>query len=178
VIDLLARVLEAPLVVRDPIEPLDAIVVLGAPLTRTGELTPVLQERVAAAAELWHAGAGRHVVATGGITHGAPRAEAEALAEALATAGVPGVIVEPRALTTADNARFTAALLAPLGARTVWVVTQPFHGRRAAHLFHRAGLDPHVWHIADSLEYRDRRRALRWLVREYASWAVIPFRQC
>jgi uncharacterized SAM-binding protein YcdF (DUF218 family) len=178
VIDLLARVLEAPLVVRDPIETLDAIVVLGAPLTRDGRLTPVLEERVAAAAALWHAGAGRHVVATGGITLGAPRAEAEALAEGLAAAGVADVVVEPRARTTLENAKFTAALLAPLGARRVWLVTQPFHGRRAAHLFRRAGLDPHVWHIADSLQYRDRRRAVRWLVREYASWAVIPFRRC
>ena len=76
--------LEAPLVVEDALEPLDAIVVLGAPLGPGGALTPILEERVAAAAALWRAGAGRHVVATGGITQGAPRAEADALAEALA----------------------------------------------------------------------------------------------
>lgn len=169
----IGRLLEAP---RHPIEALDAIVVLGSPLGPGGRLTPILEERVAAAAALWHDGAGRHVVATGGITHGAPRAEASAIAEALAAAGVPDVIVEPSALTTADNARLTACLLAPLGARTVWLVTQPFHGRRAALLFRRAGLSPRVWHIADSLQYRDPRRARRWVVREVGAWGMLALR--
>ncbi len=175
-IDRLARALEAPLRVDDPMEAADAIVVLGAPLGPGGRLTPILEERVAAAAKLWRAGAGRHVVATGGVTHGAPRAEADALAEGLAAAGVPDVIVERDALTTAENARFTARLLEPLAASMVWIVTQPFHGRRAALLFRRAGLEPRVWHIADSVQYRDRRRAVRWLVREYASWALLAAR--
>jgi len=164
----LASLLERPLVIREPLAPLDAIVVLGAPLGPSGELTPVVSERVAAAAALYHAGAGRLVVATGGGT--GPRPEAAAMAEGLRARGVPDVIVEPAARSTAENARFVAALLAPLGARSLWLVTQPFHGRRAARLFRAAGLDPHVWHIADSLQYRDRRRALRWLVREYGSW--------
>jgi uncharacterized SAM-binding protein YcdF (DUF218 family) len=169
----IGRFLEAP---RSAFEPLDAIVVLGAPLMPGGTLTDILEERVAAAAELWRAGAGKHVVATGGTTHGAPRAEADAIAEGLAAAGVPDVLVERAALTTADNARYTARLLEPLGARRVWIVTQPFHGRRAALLFRRAGLLPCVHHIADSVQYRDRRRAMRWVVREYASWALLAAR--
>lgn len=166
-----ARALEGPLVVRGAaLEPLDAIVVLGAPLAPGDALSPVLAERVRAAAQLFHAGGAPLVIATGGITRGAQRAEACVLAEALRAAGVPEVLVEDAALTTADNARLTAALLAPRGARRVWLVTQPFHGRRAARLFRAAGLEPQVWHIADSLEYTDRRRAVRWLVREYAAW--------
>jgi SanA protein len=164
----LASLLERPLVLREPLQPLDAIVVLGAPLGPGGTMTAVLDERVGAAAELWRAGAGRLVVATGGGA--GPRPEAAAMAEALRARGVTDVLVEPEARTTADNARLVAALLAPLGARSVWLVTQPFHGRRAARLFRAAGLDAHVWHIADSIQYRDRRRALRWLVREYAAW--------
>jgi uncharacterized SAM-binding protein YcdF (DUF218 family) len=169
----IARLLEAP---RHPLEPLDAIVVLGAPLRPSGRLSPILEERVAAAAALYHAGGARLVVATGGITEGAPRAEADAIAEGLSAAGIPDVLVERDARTTAENARFTARLLAPLGARTVWIVTQPFHGRRAALLFRRAGLSPCVWHIADSVQYRDRRRAMRWVAREYASWALLAAR--
>jgi hypothetical protein len=38
------------------------------------------------------------------------------------------------------------------------------------------GFEPHVWHIANSLEYRDRRRALRWVAREYAAWASLIVR--
>ncbi len=175
-IDRLARALEAPLVVDDPLQPLDAIVVLGAPLGRGDSLSPVLAERVRAAAALFHAGGAPLVLATGGITHGARRPEAEVIAEALRAAGVGSILVEPEAQTTAENARFSAALLAPIAAHRVWIVTQPFHGRRAARLFRAAGLDPHVWHIADSVEYSDRRRAVRWLVREYAAWAKLFLR--
>jgi uncharacterized SAM-binding protein YcdF (DUF218 family) len=89
---------------------------------------------------------------------------------ALRDLGVPraALIEEPRARSTAENAAFTAALLAP--ARSVWLVTQPFHARRARWHFRRAGLDPRVWHIDDSLQYAHPARALRWIAREYAAW--------
>ncbi|HTL38966.1 MAG TPA: YdcF family protein [Kofleriaceae bacterium] len=173
----LARALETPLAIStQPVEPLDAIVVLGAPLARDGSLTQVLAERVAATVALYRAGGAPIVVASGGTTHGAPRAEADALAEALRDAGVSDVIVERDSKTTVENARFTAEMLAARGARRVWLVTQPFHGKRAALLFRRAGLEPVIWHIDDSVQYRDRRRALRWLVREWASWGVLLLR--
>lgn len=174
---LMARVLERPLVVRDELQPADAIVVLGAPLWRDGSLSRIGAERVDAAIELWRAGGAPRVVATGGLTQGASRAEADAMAEALREAGIPEVLVERESRSTAENARFTAQLLAPLDVRRIWIVTQPFHGRRAARLFREAGLDVRVWHIENSLEYRDRRRALKWLVREYASWAVLYGRE-
>jgi uncharacterized SAM-binding protein YcdF (DUF218 family) len=173
VIGHLARALEWPLVVRHPLEPLDAIVVLGAPLAPSGALSAILEERVSAAAALYHAGGAPRVVASGGVTGRASRAEAAAIAEGLAAAGVRDVLVEDRSRTTAENARFTAELLAPLGARRAWIITQPFHGRRAARLFRRAGLEPRIWHIADSIQYQDRVRALRWLVREYLAWGKL-----
>jgi uncharacterized SAM-binding protein YcdF (DUF218 family) len=166
--------LESLLVMRgEPLRPLDAIVVLGATLVRD-RMTPPLVERVEAAAQLYHAGGAPIVIATGGVTRGASRSEAAAMAEGLGARGVPEVLVEERSQSTAENAAFTAALLGD--ARRVWLVTQPFHGRRAARLFRRAGCDAHVWHIADSLEYRDRRRAARWIVREYAAWASLLLR--
>jgi uncharacterized SAM-binding protein YcdF (DUF218 family) len=111
------------------------------------------------------------VVATGGVTRGAVRAEADAMAEALAELGVVDVVAECGSRTTIDNARLTKPMLDARGIRSLWLVTQPFHGRRSARLFRSVGFDAHVWHIADSLQYRDRRRAVRWLVREYAAWA-------
>lgn len=172
-VDLGARALEAPLVVREPFRTLDAIVVLGAPLGPGASLTPVLAERASAAAALWRAGGAPIVVVSGGITHGAARAEADVLAEAMRGAGVPDVLVENRSRTTRENARFTRELLAPRGASSVWLVTQPFHGRRAARVFRAAGFIAHAWHIDDSLEYRDRAKAMRWLVREYAAWVAL-----
>ncbi len=174
--DAIAKLLELPLE-RDLHDadavpsPLDAIVVLGAPL-RGDALSPVLAERVAAAIALWRAGAARWMVATGGVTRGARRAEADAIAEVLVAAGVPAdrIVVERASRTTAENFTRSAALLAARGARTAWVVTQPFHARRAVALARRAGLDARAWWIRDSLQYRDRMRAVRWLVREYAAW--------
>jgi uncharacterized SAM-binding protein YcdF (DUF218 family) len=171
VFDRIAGVLERPLEIREPFAALDAIVVLGAPIEPDGGLSPAVAERCVAAAGLWRAGGGRVVVATGGVTRGAPRAEADAMAEALGELGVPDVVVERASRTTAENARLSAPLLAARGVRSLWLVSQPFHGRRSARLFRAAGFDAHVWHIADSLQYRDRRRALRWVVREYAAWA-------
>jgi uncharacterized SAM-binding protein YcdF (DUF218 family) len=171
VLDRIATLLERPLVVREPFQVLDAIVVLGAPLGPGDAMTPILAERVAAAAALWRAGGGRLVVASGGVTGGASLAEADVIAAGLRDAGVPDVIVERQSRTTRENARLTRPVLEAHGVRSLWIVTQPFHGRRSARLFRRAGFDAHVWHIADSLEYRDRRRAVRWLVREYAAWA-------
>ena len=170
-LDLGARILEAPLVVREPWQRLDAIVVLGATLAPGDVLSRVLAERIAAAVALSRAGGAPRIVVTGGVTNGAGRAEADVMADALREAGIAEVLVERASRTTADNARLTAAMLVPLGVRSVWLVTQPFHGRRAARLFRGAGLDAHVWHIDDSLEYRDRGRAVRWLLREYAAWA-------
>jgi uncharacterized SAM-binding protein YcdF (DUF218 family) len=162
----IASALERPLVIEEPFQPLDAIIVLGAPLVRD-RMSPVLEERVVAAAALYHAGGAPLVVATGGRTRGAGRAEADVIADELAARGVREVVRETRSRTTVENARFTATLV---DARRIWLVTQPFHGRRAARVFRAAGFTPHVWHIADSLEYRDRTRAVRWLVREYAAW--------
>jgi uncharacterized SAM-binding protein YcdF (DUF218 family) len=166
----MAVLLERPLVIREPFQPLDAIVVLGAPLGPGDTLTPILAERVAAAVALWRAGGGRVVAATGGITGGATRPEADVIAAALRAHGIPDVIIERASRNTLDNARMTRPLLEARGVRSLWLVTQPFHARRSARIFRRAGFDAHVWHIADSVEYSDRVRALRWLLREYAGW--------
>lgn len=171
---MILRLLEKPLVIRgEPLQPLDAIVVLGAPL-RDDALTPPLVERVEAAAALYRAGGAPVVVASGGITRGAGRSEADAIAVALRERGVTEVLVDETSQTTYENAVETAKLLGDK--RRVWLVTQPFHGRRAARLFRGVGFEPHVWHIADSIEYRDRGRALRWVAREYAAWASLIVR--
>jgi len=180
--DRLAALLERPLTIDGtaradaPVAALDAIVVLGATLGPGDTLSAVLAERVAAAAALWHAGGAPLIIVTGGVTGRAARAEADVMADALARLGVPDVVRERASRTTRDNARLTAPLLAARGARSLWLVTQPFHARRSVRLFRRAGFDARAWHIADGLQARDRRRAVRWLVREYAAWALLLLR--
>lgn len=179
--DRLVRVLEAPLVVREAFRAFDAIVVLGAPLGPRGTITAPLAERARAAAALYRAGGAPLIIATGGVTHGASRAEADAIADEIVREGVPetSVVVERESKTTLENARFTAALFPALrdAPIRVWIVTQPFHGRRARRLFRAEGFDAHVWHIENSLEYRDRGRAMRWVLREYVAWVAMLVRR-
>lgn len=168
---LAARVLAAPLERSAPAGAADAIVILGAPLTPDGLLSDVLRERVFAGFELWRGGAAPLVCVTGGPSRG--RTEAEAMAEALRDLGLPpaALRVEPAARSTEENGTRVAALLGPEGVRSVWVVTQPFHLRRACWLFRRAGLEPRGWRIDGGLQDRDPERALRWITREYGAWA-------
>ncbi len=167
-----ARALGAPLAVdeRDAAAA-DAIVVLGALLRPDGTLSEVLRERVEAGLALWRAGAAPLLCVTGGPSRGG-RAEADVMAEALALAGVPAAAlrVERASRTTAENATHVAALLAADQVRTVWLVTQPFHLRRARWLFRRAGLDARAHRIIGGLQDREPARALRWIGREYAAW--------
>ena len=44
-------------------------------------------------------------------------------------------------------------------------------------LFRRVGFEAHLWHIADSVQCRERRRATRWLMREYAAWSHLLVRR-
>lgn len=140
-----------------------AIVVLGAPLV-DGELTEVLWERTLAATELYRATGIELVIATGGPTRGSERAEADALVDALTMNGVPA-IAERRAMTTRENAQFTAAILRERGVRSAWIVTHAFHAPRARYLFSREGIATRAYTV--------QRTKLAWLAREAAAWGKL-----
>ncbi len=115
---------------QDPL-PADVIVVLG-----TNDL------RVATfAADLYHCGFGRLMVCSGGVAHQGDllatpwgRSEAEVFADAAVAKGVPRerILLEPRAVNTAENLRFTRALLRDRGIlpRSVVLAVKPFMQRR------------------------------------------------
>jgi len=139
----MGRILGWPLEVRDGVEVADAIVVLGAPLRADGTLSGVSEERVQTGVELWRRGFAPVLVISGGgpgrLLPDKPR-EADAMAARARELGVPddALRVERESLSTADNARNTARLLAAEGRHRVWLVTQPFHTRRARAWFRRA----------------------------------------
>lgn len=171
---LAAQVLAAPLRVRSPERPADAIVVLGCPLRPDGQLSAVAAERVAWGVALWQRGLAPALWFTGGGPTG--RVEADAMAARARQLGVPAdaVRVERQARTTEANARLIAA---GIGAgKTVWVVTQPFHLRRAMFWFRRHGLVPLGYWPAESVQFREPRWALRWIAREYGAWLSLLLR--
>jgi len=128
---------------------LHALVVLGCRV-RDGEPSRALESRLELARS-WqrdHAESQRAleqgtplpIVVSGGRAWDGVR-EAMAMAEWLERRGVASeqLILEAESLTTRQNARKVAAVLASRGWRRIGLVTSDFHMRRAARLFRREG---------------------------------------
>ncbi len=176
----LARILGAPLRAPSPPGLADAIVILGAPLRADGTLPPLAEERVRTGVDLFRRGLAPVICVVGGHCprgHEHEEAEAEGMARWVRAAGVPesAIRVDRLSSSTAENAARAAEILLPEGRRRVWLVTQPFHLRRACFHFRRAGFEPLGWPIEPGLQDERPDRALRWIAREYAAWALALF---
>jgi uncharacterized SAM-binding protein YcdF (DUF218 family) len=126
----LARDLPAErLVVADPLLPSDAIVVMAGDPG---------YERTAAAAALMRAGLARTLILTGGEP--GPGDSAESLrAHALRLGvGPENIQIETLSHTTREAVQAVAPMIGALGARTVTLVTSPYHQRRATAAARRA----------------------------------------
>ncbi|MFC8598930.1 MULTISPECIES: SanA/YdcF family protein [unclassified Isoptericola] len=156
--------------VRD-VEPVDAILVLGAGLRADGTPSPYLRRRLDAAAELYHAGAADRVVLSGDgqpRRDGTPYDEPASMREWILGRGVPdeALTLDREGLDTTASCRRTAELT---GARTAVVVTQDYHLRRALFSCVRAGLDAQG--VGVSSASATPRHWVWWHVREVpASW--------
>ncbi len=120
----------------------DCIVVLGCRIAPSGWPAGPAARRAAMGASAFFAGVAPRILVSGGRRWGSS-VEARALARALCGAGVPrgAVIEELCSLSTYENAIFSAAILARLGARRAAVVTCPWHMARALGDFRAAGVD-------------------------------------
>jgi uncharacterized SAM-binding protein YcdF (DUF218 family) len=86
---------------------------------------------------------GLPILVTGGSPTGGRVAEAGFLGDYLEKElGIGPVWREERSRTTAENARYSAALLRERGIRRVLLVTHAWHEARAMESFRRVGLDP------------------------------------
>jgi len=159
---LLLYVLSVPMVARtmlhtlEPKAPLDlsaiatsgagAIVVLGGDIERTPEygggttIGSLSLGRVRYAARLARL-TGLPLLTTGGVLDAGERSVAELMRDVLIEDfGVETRWVEDRAQTTAENARFSAAILRREGITTVLLVTHAFHMPRSTLAFAKAGM--------------------------------------
>ncbi|MBX7113184.1 MAG: YdcF family protein [Myxococcaceae bacterium] len=120
----------------------DAIVVLGAKVSATGEACLSLRFRVAHAVMLFHAQAAPLLVFSGGAPKGRPSEASVARALAVAEKVSPAAcLCEERSRSTHENARFTARLLADRPVKKILLVTDGYHMPRARWLFTRAGFE-------------------------------------
>jgi len=154
---------------RPPLREADAIVVLGAPTAPDGSLTAIVEERVRLGCELYAMGLAPTLFVSG-------KGEAGPMAARAIELGVPAsaITAEGGSRTTEENARYCAELLP--GGASVWVVSQPFHLRRASYLFRREGLRPLPIADEDSIQFRVPRLGLRWASREYVAWVHAALR--
>lgn len=118
------------LVVQDPLEKADVIIVLSG---GRGD------ERVRQAAELYQGGYAPLVLLSGGEEMAGISVPEMLRRQALAL-GVPAdaLLSEPDSTSTAEQARYLRPLLEPRGMRRAIVVTSSYHTRRTRHLFRKA----------------------------------------
>lgn len=139
-----------------------AIVILGSGVHKgDGDKVPDTLsarslERVAFGAHAYRK-LGLRVAVTGGRSNSAHTSEASLMKQALeADYNVPVAWAEDASLSTYENARFTARLLAAEQVRTVVVVTHAWHMKRALWSFERAGLHAIPWAGPPTIAESDR----------------------
>jgi uncharacterized SAM-binding protein YcdF (DUF218 family) len=146
-------------------------VVLGCRvrLDAAGRLAPgALARRVEMGASTYLDGGGAAGAATLVVASGGRRwddhVEADAMARELVARGVPerAIARERCSLSTRDNARFTAEVLARRGIRRVTVVTCSWHLARAVLLFTEVGLEVDAVAARDGAMPPWPSRVLRW----------------
>lgn len=127
----------------------DVVVLLGGAVSAFGATTDQVAwgdnvDRLTVTFDLLRAGTARSVIVSGGHLRDGLPTEAEYLARQLEAWGIEParVIVEGKARNTAENARFTKALIEERGFRSVLVVTSAFHLPRSLACFRAVGLEP------------------------------------
>ncbi len=168
------------LVVSQPPESADAIIVLGG---GTGD-----RERTGAA--LYLAGYAPQVLTTGESLRlvGVPLTFAELSARELERDGVPAeaIALLSTSSSTCDDARLSRELLTQRGARSLILVSDPFHMRRAIQLFEKeyAGSGIRLIPVAASPSWFNldhwwtREREVRSVLEEYIKLGYYTFYGC
>lgn len=126
----------------DPPRPAQAIVVLGADMTREGMLSASSLRRALEGILLYRRGMAPWLVFLG-PRNTSGHSQSEARAALALECGIPAsaILTGEGMWTTRDEAEGVKALLAPKGARTILLVTGALHMGRARRLFESAGFE-------------------------------------
>lgn len=143
------------------VPPRPVAIVLGAGLWPDGSITPVLADRVATAADLYHAGTIQTLLLSGARRPGYD--EPGVMLDYAVRLGVPreAVLLDPEGFRTYDTCRRAREVF---GLEQAVVVTQRFHVARSLYLCDALGIDA-VAVVADRQDYAVRR--IVWETREY-----------
>lgn len=122
----------------------DAAIVLGTKVIGE-EPSPVLEQRIRHAIDLYKAGYVEKIIFTGGITDGADFAESVVSRDFAIRNHVPeeDILIETQSLITEENFRFAGELADENGLSSFLVVSDPLHMKRALLMAEHAGIDAH-----------------------------------
>ena len=122
----------------------DAAIVLGAAVW-TRRPSPVFEERINHAVELYKTGRVRKLILTGGRGAADEPAESAAARSYALRRGVrpSDILTENKSHTTYENLRHARRIVDEQGFRRVLVVTDPLHMKRAVTMARDVGLDAH-----------------------------------
>lgn len=140
-------------------------IVFGAGLTRSGEASTVLRDRILAAADLYFAGKVKKLLMTGDNST-MDYNEPAAMREYALSLGVPDedIVLDYAGRRTYDSCYRAREIF---GVEQAILVTQDFHLPRALYLCNMLGIDG-VGVVADNFRYR-RMSLLFWNARELAA---------
>ena len=160
---------------KDNAQKSDCIIVLGA--AAYGEKpSPVFEERIRHAINLFRKGTATTIIFTGGRGDGAVHAESEVGASFAVSEGVNKsvILTETRSRTTHQNLLEAKVLMDSAGLRSAIIVSDPLHLKRASVMAGDMGIAA-VTSPTPTSRYRSLRTKLGFLVREvyfYNHYAV------
>ena len=151
----------------EDVPPRPVAIVLGAGLWPDGSLTPILADRIATAADLYHAGSVQKLLCSGDnrfVNYNEP----QRMLEYAVSLGVPqeDIVLDYAGRRTYDTCYRARAIF---GVEQAVIVTQRFHAARALYLCDALGVDA-VAILADRQDYSARR--VTWETREYIALAL------
>ena len=146
--------------------PADAAVVLGAAVW-TRDPSPVFKERINHAVNLYQKGRVRKLIFTGGQGNPGEPTEASAARDYALQSGVPtsDILIEDKSHTTYENILNAKQLADTHGLRTVLIVSDPLHMKRAMTMARDVGLEAHP-SPTPSTRYQGMRSQLKLLMHE------------
>jgi uncharacterized SAM-binding protein YcdF (DUF218 family) len=153
----------------------DAAIVLGAAVWGD-QPSPVFEERILHAIDLYKAGAVDYIIFTGGRGEGDSLSEAEAGAAYAVATGVPAydIMIETLSTVTYENLSNAQRLGHERGLSTYLIVSDPLHMKRSVEMAHDLGMNAYP-SPTPSTRFRTWRTTLPFLVREtyfYLSYRV------
>lgn len=148
----------------------DCAIVLGA-AAYGAKPSPVFEERIRHAIDLYRTGLVAKIIFTGGYGTGADHAESEVGAAYAAREGVPAadVFVELRSRTTQQNLAEAQILMAANGWRTAVLVSDPLHMLRATWMAADLGMSA-VASPTPTSRYRSFKTKFTFLRHELYFW--------